>query len=395
MISSTPAATYQSASLYVGDLHPECTEQTLFELFTQIGQVASMRICRDAVTKQSLGYGYVNFTSSENADRAIDTLNFQPILGRPCRIMWSQRDPQLRKSGAGNIYVKNLPPTIDKHDLCDMFSIYGTVLSCKVVQDQEGNSKRYGYIHFENVEDAQKAIAALDGKQLGEEGAEGEGAAKKLHVAMFVARSARSTEDKWTNLFVKQFPEFWTEEDLKTHFEPYGEIASLCLSRDAEGKSMKFAFVNFTDHENAKKCIDELHGKKHELPEGAEVKEGEPTELYVAKHQKKTERERESKIYNDRLRQERIAKFQGMNIYVKNIDDQITDEQFKDLFSKYGTITSARIMKDDQTGVSRGFGFVCYTSPEEASRAINAMNNEIWAGKPITVTLHQKRELRK
>ena len=284
MLNPPAAATYQSASLYVGDLHPDCTEQTLFELFTQIGQVASMRICRDAVTKQSLGYGYVNFTSSENADRAIDTLNFQPILGRPCRIMWSQRDPQLRKSGAGNIYVKNLPPTIDKHDLCDMFSIYGTVLSCKVVQDQEGNSKRYGYIHFENVEDAQKAIAALDGKQLGEEGAEGEGAAKKLHVAMFVARSARSTEDKWTNLFVKQFPEFWTEEDLKTHFEPYGEIASLCLSRDAEGKSMKFAFVNFTDHENAKKCIDELNGKKYELPEGAEVKEGEPTELYVAKH---------------------------------------------------------------------------------------------------------------
>ncbi len=342
-----------------------------------------------------------SFDAKEDEDKDKDEdEDEEPIaVGDPavcvrCGIKWSHRDIQLRKSGAGNVHVENLAPTIDNRDLNAMFSIYGTVLSCKVVQDQDGNSKRYGYIHFENVEDAQKAIAALDGKQNGVEGAEGEGAAEKLHVAMFVARSARSTEDNWTNLFVKHFPEFWTEEDLKTNFEPYGKIASLLLKRDAEGKSMKVAFVNFTDHENAKKCIEELNGKKHELPEGAEVKEGEPTELYVAKHQNKTEREHESKIYNDRARQERIAKFQGMNLYVKNIDDQITDEQFKDLFSEYGTITSARIMKDDQTGLSRGFGFLCYTSPEESFRAINALNGKIWAGKLITVTLHQKREQR-
>ena len=56
------------------------------------------------------------------ADRALETLNYTQINGKPIRIMWSHRDPAQRKSGVGNLFIKNLEDSIDHKALHDTFS---------------------------------------------------------------------------------------------------------------------------------------------------------------------------------------------------------------------------------------------------------------------------------
>ncbi|RXG54398.1 Polyadenylate-binding protein 4 [Armadillidium vulgare] len=373
-----PGPNYPLASLYVGDLHPDCTEAMLFEKFSTAGPVLSIRVCRDLVTRRSLGYAYVNFQQPADAERALDTMNFEVIKGNPIRIMWSQRDPSLRKSGLGNVFIKNLDKTIDNKAMYDTFSAFGNILSCKVATDEQNNSKGYGFVHFETEEAARNAILKVNGMLLN---------GKKVFVGRFIPRNERDRElgekaKYFTNVFVKNFGDELDEDKLYEMFSKYGKITSHRIMLNVDGKSKGFGFVAFDDPEAAEKAVEELNGK--------EVG-GKP--LYVGRAQKRGERQAELKKKFEMLKMERMNRYQGVNLYIKNLDDSIDDERLRKEFSPYGTITSAKVMTED--GRSKGFGFVCFSSPEEATRAVTEMNGRILVSKPLYVALAQRREDRK
>lgn len=125
----------------MGDLDKDVTERDLYNLFSTIGAVSSVRVCTDSVSRRSLGYAYVNFVDTSSAEKAMDTLNYTPLKNQPIRIMWSQRDPSLRRSGTGNVFIKNLDRSVDTKALNDTFSQFGKILSCKVAIEGDGNSK--------------------------------------------------------------------------------------------------------------------------------------------------------------------------------------------------------------------------------------------------------------
>lgn len=366
-----------SASLYVGDLDNDVGESLLFDIFKQVGPVISIRVCRDAVTRRSLGYAYVNFHSVKDAERALETLNYQPIKGRPCRIMWSHRDPSIRKSGVGNIFIKNLDKSIDNKSLCDTFSVFGNILSCKVEFDEQGESKGYGYVHYETHEAAEAAIQRINNMLLND---------KQVYVGLFVPKKDRrpaNPTDTFTNVYVKNLDESWDDSKLREIFSRYGDVDSCVVMRDASGKSRCFGFVNFREHAAAQAAVESI----------ASEKLGDKP-LFAARAQKKAEREARLRDRFKKLKEERMSKYQGVNLYIKNLDDSIDEEKLKAEFAAYGAITSAKIMCDDKSN-SRGFGFVCFSKPEEATKAVNEMNGRMLASKPIYVALAQPKEVRR
>jgi len=350
-------------------------EGMLFETFNNVGLVSSIRVCRDHSTRRSLGYAYVNFHSVVDAERALDILNNNVIAGRPCRIMWSQRDPSVRKRGVGNIFIKDLEQTIGHKELHDTFSAFGNILSCKVAMDEHGVSKGYGFVHFENQQCADTAVQMVNNNEL---------LGKKVYVGPFIPRKDRiqQLEQSWTNLFVKEIDASIDDKALEKAFSEYGTVTSAKIMRGPDGASLGFGFTNFEDHESAKKAVDTMNGFKL----GNKI-------LFCCRAQKKAERE--AKLKKD-WEQQKISKYQGINLYIKNIEDDIDEERLRKEFAAHGTIKSCKIMTDEK-GKSKGFGFVCYNAPEESQRALADLNGRILPGcqKPLYVALHEPKEIRR
>jgi len=372
-------ASAPSASLYVGELDPTVTEAMLFEIFNMIGPVASIRVCRDAVTRRSLGYAYVNYLNTADGERALEQLNYSLIKNRACRIMWSQRDPALRKTGQGNIFIKNLDELIDNKALHDTFAAFGNVLSCKVATDEHGRSKGYGFVHYETAEAAERAIEAVNGMLLND---------KKVYVGHHISRKERQSKldemkAQFTNLYIKNLDPEMSQEQFEELFNKYGIVTSAVVQVNEEGKSKGFGFVNYEHHDDAAKAVEGLHDI-----------EINGYKLFVSRAQKKSEREEELRKSYEQAKMEKLSKYQGVNLYIKNLEDDVDDEKLRAEFEPFGTVTSCKVMRDDK-GTSKGFGFVCFSSPDEATKAVAEMNNKMIGSKPLYVSLAQRREVRR
>ncbi len=82
-------------------------------------------------------------------------------------------------------------------------------------------------------------------------------------------------------------------------------------------------------------------------------KEVHSRKITVCRAQKKAERSSELKVKFEMQKQERINRYQGVNLYIKNLEDTIDDEKLRKEFSPYGTITSAKVMRDEKD-ISKG-----------------------------------------
>ena len=82
----------------------------------------------------------------------------------------------------------------------------------------------------------------------------------------------------------------------------------------------------------------------------------------------------------------------GKRLYVGNLAYTVDSSQLQDLFSQHGTVTSAQVLSDRETGRSKGFGFVEMGTDDEANNAINALNGQQFNGRALTVNEARPKE---
>lgn len=83
-----------------------------------------------------------------------------------------------------------------------------------------------------------------------------------------------------------------------------------------------------------------------------------------------------------------------MNLYIKNLDPAIGNNELFNLFRKFGRIVSARVMSNPATGQSKGYGFVSYDKQEEAAAALQEMNGKMVMSKALMVAYHEPKKPR-
>ncbi|CAB9523795.1 Splicing factor 3B subunit 4 [Seminavis robusta] len=166
----------QDATVYVGNLDPQCTEDILMELFVQVGRVQSVYMPKDKVTQTHNGYGFVEFLDTIDADYAMAILNMIKLYGRPIRVSKSSLH---NKNGVedssldvgANLFIGNLDPQgdVDEGLLHETFSAFGQLIRPpKIVRDEATNeSKGFAFVSYDNFQSSDTAIDCMNGQYLG------------------------------------------------------------------------------------------------------------------------------------------------------------------------------------------------------------------------------------
>lgn len=240
--------------LFINGLDKTVNENMLYMLFNDYS-VSYIKIAKDHETRESFGYAFIGFKNYKKAEEAIKKLNYSKLAKKTLRISWYNRDPEnYRNKIENNIFVKRIPKDVSAKEFYEYFNKFGHIISAKLAEDEEGETMGYGFVLYDSADGAKKAINECNGKEWN---------GKKLYVSQFIKNRPRK-EPKYNNIYVKNIPKVWTEEDVKKYFSKYGEIGSMIIREvDAEKLKKELPEVkrkNILNHKYAFVCYKSLDG---------------------------------------------------------------------------------------------------------------------------------------
>ncbi|XP_030071975.1 nucleolin isoform X2 [Microcaecilia unicolor] len=353
---STPEAkkpkTEEVFSVFIGNLNASKDFDEIKEAIRRFFTKKNLPVV-DVRIGSSKKFGYADFSSEENLTAALE-LTGKKVLGLEVKLERAKSKEGIKEHkkerDARTLFVKNLPYSTTADDLKEVFD---NAVDVRLPLGMDGSSKGIAYVEFQTEAEADAALEAKQGTEVegrailldhtGEKSQQGGGGKRESKILIVNNLSYSATEDSLQELFQK--------------------AASIRVPQNNQGRPKGFAFVEFSTLEDAKEALEshnnaEIEGRSIRLefsqtagPQGGGNSRG-------------------------------FGGGQTKTLFVRGLSDETTEETLREAFE--GSV-GARIAVDRDTGASKGFGFVDFSSAEEAKAAKEAMEDGEIDGNKVTL----------
>ncbi|CAD7685697.1 unnamed protein product [Nyctereutes procyonoides] len=311
-------------NLIVNYLPQNMTQDELRSLFSSIGEVESAKLIRDKVAGHSLGYGFVNYVTAKDAERAINTLNGLRLQSKTIKVSYARPSSEVIKDA--NLYISGLPRTMTQKDVEDMFSRFGRIINSRVLVDQTtGLSRGVAFIRFDKRSEAEEAITSFNGHKP-------PGSSEPITVKF----AANPNQNKNVALLSQLY-----HSPARRFGGPVHHQAQRFRHLLTPGS-----------HHNSKPnfILEQLIHLAQFSPMGVDHMSG-LSGVNVPGNASS-----------------------GWCIFIYNLGQDADEGILWQMFGPFGAVTNVKVIRDFNTNKCKGFGFVTMTNYEEAAMAIASLN---------------------
>uniref|UniRef100_A0A8C3UBB5 Nucleolin n=1 Tax=Catharus ustulatus TaxID=91951 RepID=A0A8C3UBB5_CATUS len=286
-------------------------------------------------------FGYVDLSSAEDLDKALQ-MNGKKFMGLEIKLEKAKSKETIKENkkerDARTLFLKNLPYRITEDEIREVFE---NALEVRIVMNKDGNSKGMAYVEFKTEAEANKALEEKQGTEI-------EGRAVVIDFTGEKSQQEHHKAEQKT-LIVNNLSYAATEESLQ---EVFKKASSIRVPQNNQGRPKGYAFVDFATAEDAREALNSCNNTEIE---------GRTIRLEFS-----------SPSWQKGNANARGGGEQSKTLFVRGLSEDTTEETLRESFE--GSI-SARIVTDRDTGSSKGFGFVDFSSAEDAKAAKEAMED--------------------
>nr|VDC74464.1 unnamed protein product [Brassica rapa] len=389
-----------SKILFVANLSPQTETSAIIDFFKDVGQVVRVRLLLNARGKH-VGYGFVEFASSNQAKMALERKNRQSLH---CSKIILDEAPDFVEEAAvpiKTLFIASFPRySTEISDIIDFFKDVGQVVRVRLDINDRGKFVGCGFVDFASANQANKALQNKNGEYLHDRKiflADGSGAtfippkfcvdhkvwyeeedylqeeSLRLDSIQDVAAMEEGPDEtphsanKEVLLIANLSPQTTKTEQIIRFFKVVGSVVSVRLIVDHECKHVGYGFVEFDSFYEAEKALKELNGG------------------YLHDHKILLMRGLDDETPHS---VEEAATVRNKTLFVSGLSRQTKISEIVTFFKDVGEVVHVRLIVD-RWGNLQGKGFVEFASANEAMKALEKKNGEYLSGSDVFLAVFE------